>query len=186
MALSVFKRNDTLFSLCGLNCSLCPMFVRGDCVGCRAGSWCATSCRIAPCSVQHGGIDYCLECPEYPCARYDGIDKRDSLISHRNQLKDMEKAKRIGIDAYHGEQRAKAKLLHKLLENYDDGQRDVFYCLAVNMLEVGDIETAIDRAEASAAFVAASGKAALAEYELRRIADEKGVPLELRRWNGPW
>ena len=26
-----FTRDDTLFSLCGLNCSLCPMFVRGDC-----------------------------------------------------------------------------------------------------------------------------------------------------------
>ena len=80
------------------------MFVRGSCIGCRAGSWCATNCHIAPCSVDHGNFDYCFECPEYPCTRYEGIDQRDSLISHRNQLKDMEKARTLGIEAHHEDQ----------------------------------------------------------------------------------
>ncbi|MBR0403657.1 MAG: hypothetical protein IJI68_00325 [Eggerthellaceae bacterium] len=102
------------------------------------------------------------------------------------QLKDIEKAKRIGIDAYRDEQLAKKALLNRLLEDFDDGEHDVFFCLAVNMLEVGDIEIAIDRAGASTDFASASGEAALAERELRLIADEKGVPLELRRWNGSW
>lgn len=181
-----FERNDTLLSLCGLNCSLCPMFVRGDCKGCRAGSWCARFCKIAPCSVRHGGISYCFECPEYPCPRYDGIDKRDSLISHRNQLKDMDKAKRMGIEAYRDEQRAKAALLHRLLDEYDDSTRDVFFCLAANMLEVDDLQTAVDAISASAEGLSTRSKAELAERELRRIATVKDVPLELRTWNGPW
>ena len=181
-----FVRDDVLFSLCGLNCSLCPMFVRGDCTGCRAGSWCAASCKIAPCSVRHGDVDYCFECPEYPCAKYDGIDKRDSLMSHRNQLVDMEKAKRIGIDAYRDEQRAKAALLHRLLDEFDDGRRDVFFCLEANMLALEDLTAAVEKASAQAEGLSSARKAEVAERMLRETAAEKDVPLELRTWNGPW
>ena len=92
MTKNTLKRNDLLFSLCGLNCSLCPSFIRGNCTGCQEGSSCALICEIAPWSIEHGNIDYCFECGEYPCSKYDGIDKRDSLISHKNQLKDMQKA----------------------------------------------------------------------------------------------
>ena len=181
-----FTRDDVLFSLCGLNCSLCPMFVRGSCTGCRAGSWCARSCRMVPCSVKHGGVDYCFECPEYPCKRYDGIDRRDSLISHRNQLRDMDKAKNVDIEAYRDEQRAKASLLRRLLVNYDDGTRDVFFCLAANMLEVSDLQAAVEQADVAAAGLDIGARADLAEGILRRIAAEHDVPLELRTWSGPW
>ncbi len=183
---SAFTRDDVLFSLCGLNCSLCPMYVRGTCTGCRAGSWCAANCRIAPCSVRHGGVEYCFECPEYPCAKYDRIDERDSLISHRNQLSDMEKARRMGIDAYRSVQREKSALLRRLLDGYDDGGRDVFFCLAANMLEVDDLRNAIERADVATMGMEAREKADFAERELRRMAAEKGVPLELRQWDGPW
>ena len=33
-----FNRTDGLFSLCGLNCGLCPMQNRGECSGCFNGS----------------------------------------------------------------------------------------------------------------------------------------------------
>lgn len=181
-----FKRNDPLFSLCGLNCSLCPMFIRGDCTGCRAGSWCAQYCKIAPCSVKHGGVNYCFECSEYPCAKYEGIDQRDSLMSHRNQLTDMAKAKRIGIEAYRAEQREKVAILHQILDEYDDGFMDVFFCLAVNMMEVDDLNTVLEQAKEEARNLDKHGKADLMEKLLQEKADEKGVLLELRKWNGPW
>jgi hypothetical protein len=40
----------------------------------------------------------------------------------------------MGIDAYKEEQRGKKRILDRLLEEYDDGRRDVFFCLAVNLL----------------------------------------------------
>lgn len=46
----------------------------------------------------------------------------------------MAKAKEIGIEAYLKEQREKVKILNRLLEDYDNGRKDVFFCLAVNML----------------------------------------------------
>lgn len=180
--LQEFHRTDGLFSLCGLNCGLCPMQIRGDCSGCFNGSTCYQSCPIAPCSVRHGNVDYCYQCSEYPCKRYDGIDRHDSLISHRNQKRDLAKAKEIGIDAYLGEQRAKKRILNRLLEDYDDGRKDVFFCLAVNMLGVEDLEAVLSMADQMTAGLPLKEKAAYAEKQLRDCATRRAIPLELRKW----
>lgn len=177
-----FCRTDGLFSLCGLNCGLCPMQIRGECSGCFNGSTCYQSCPIAPCSVRHGNVDYCFECPEYPCKRYDGIDRHDSLISHRNQKKDLMKAKAMGIDAYLAEQREKVAILHKLLNNYDDGHRDVFFCLAVNMLEVDDLNRVLTEAVQLPNDMLLNEKTQRVVELLYAVADKRGVPLELRPW----
>ena len=181
MSKAEFKRTDSLFSLCGLNCGLCPMQIRGGCSGCFNGSTCYLTCPIAPCSVRHGNVDYCFHCPEYPCKRYDGIDAHDSLISHRNQKKDMLKAKGMGIDAYLAEQRAKKALLEYMLEEYDDGSRDVFFCLAANMLDVDDLEDVINRADEICMDMTQREKADWLTRRLQACAEERRIPLVLRR-----
>ena len=96
-----FNRPNQLFALCGLNCGLCPMFLNKYCPGCGGGEG-NQSCKIARCSMEHGGVEYCFQCSEYPCPKYDHIDDFDSFITHRNRKSDMEKAKRFGIDTYSG------------------------------------------------------------------------------------
>lgn len=176
-----FNRTDGLFSLCGLNCGLCPMQIRGDCSGCFNGSTCYRSCPIAPCSVRHGNVQYCFECPEYPCKRYDGIDLHDSLISHRNQKRDMVKAKEIGIEAYLAEQRAKRLILERLLADYDDGHSDVFFCLAVNMLAPDDLTKVLAECDRQTGRLPVPERTAFIKQQLRDCAEKKGIPLVLRR-----
>lgn len=180
MTKNEFNRTDGLFSLCGLNCGLCPMQIRGECSGCFNGSTCYLSCPIAPCSVRHGNVDYCYQCSEYPCKRYDGIDRHDSLISHRNQKKDLAKAKEIGIDAYLAEQREKKEILTRLLEKYDDGEKDVFFCLSVNMLPVDDLHFVMEQADTQEDIMSLHEKAEYIEKCLRERAAMKDIPLELR------
>ena len=50
-----FTREETRFSLCGLNCCLCSMYLGGYCPGCGGGAG-NQSCAFARCSLQHGGI----------------------------------------------------------------------------------------------------------------------------------
>lgn len=126
-----FKRKDGSFSLCGLNCGLCPMKIRGSCSGCFTDSPCYSTCPIAPCSVRHGNVEYCYQCEEYPCSRYHGIDEHDSLISHRNQKKDLAKAKSIGIEAYLREQHTKQEILGHLLRMYFNSCRVMPISIAV-------------------------------------------------------
>ncbi len=179
---SEFNRTDGLFSLCGLNCGLCPMQIRGDCSGCFNGSTCYRSCPIAPCSVRHGNVDYCFQCSEYPCKRYDGIDRHDSLISHRNQKRDMAKAREIGIDAYLKEQREKKEILTRFLEDYDDGTKEVFFCLAVNMLAVEDLRNVLSKMDLQIDSLSMHDKSEQLERRLRKCAADKHIPLELRPW----
>lgn len=123
-----FRRTDSLLTLCGLHCNLCPAFVRGECGGCFLDSPCYRICPLAPCSVEHGNVEYCFLCDEYPCKKYERFDRHDSMVLHRHIRKDMDKAKRIGIEAYKEQQREKKKILDRLLEAYDDGNKDVFFC----------------------------------------------------------
>ena len=175
-----FNRTDGVFSLCGLNCGLCPMKIRGGCSGCFNGSTCYQTCPIAACSIRHGNVDYSFQCSKYPCKRYDGIDEHDSLISHKNQKKDLAKAKENGIEDYLDEQRKKKEILTRLLDEYDDGGRDVFFCLAVNMLGVNELLEVLSDLDRQSHVMSLVEKADNAEMMLCKCAENKDIPLELR------
>ena len=136
-------------------------------------------CPFAPCSVEHGDVDYCFECEEYPCKHYDGVDKKDSLITHLNQLKYIEKAKKIGIRRYHEEQLIKIDILKEFLEKYDNGHRDVFFCLAVNLMDIDDLNNVLKQANA----LTVNEKSDSVKQMLIDSASKKGIVLKLRKGN---
>ena len=176
-----FRREDLLFSLCGLNCALCIMKLGGYCPGCGGGAG-NQSCSIACCSLEHGSCDYCFECRGYPCSQYDEITGSDSFITHKNQLKDLEKAKKIGIAAYHAEINAKAVLFQNLLENYNDGRRKTFFALAVNLLEVSDICAAVEKTKAELSTEdTLKERARLVSHYIEEAAERNGIILKLRK-----
>ena len=55
----------------------------------------------------------------------------------------MEKAKRLGIDAYDAEQAEKTNILEVLLYNYNDGRKKTLFCVAVNLLELQELQTVL-------------------------------------------
>ena len=172
-----FERKNQRLSLCGLNCGLCPMLLGNHCGGCGNGS---PSCKIAKCSLEHGEIEYCYECKQYPCEKYEHIDEYDSFITHRHQRRDLEKAKSVGIGAYNLEQTEKAQILSKLLAGYNDGRRKNFYCVAVNLLELSEIQEAMNRIESNdRVFASAKERCAYAAEVFQEIADRKKIKLRL-------
>lgn len=180
-----FERDNLLFSLCGLNCGLCPMHLDGYCPSCGGGEG-NQSCAIARCSLKRGSVAYCFQCPAYPCERYAGIDDYDSFITHFHRIRDMEKAADIGMDAYCAEQREKIRILRQLLNNYNDGRRKRFYCAAVNLLELPDLQQVMTELQQLAERTKENGqpakeKAAYAAKLLQAAADEKQLSLKLRK-----
>ncbi len=93
--------------------------------------------------MKHDSVEYCFQCSEYPCGKYDHIDDFDSFITHRSRRSDMEKAKRFGIDVYNAEQAEKAKMLEVFLSNYNDGRKKTLFCVAVNLLELQELQTVL-------------------------------------------
>ena len=180
-----FNRQNKLFSLCGLNCGLCPMFLNQYCPGCGGGEG-NQSCKIARCSMEHDSVQYCFQCSEYPCEKYDHIDDFDSFITHRNRKSDMEKAKCLGIDAYNAEQAEKANILEVLLSNYNDGRKKTLFCVAVNLLELQELQTVlkeIDR-QPDMETLTLKEKSAFVAGLLQDAAAAKNIDLKLHKKKG--
>ena len=174
-----FIRDDLLFSLCGLNCGLCSMNIGGYCSGC-GGVGGNQSCKIAKCSLEHGKIAYCNQCESFPCEKYPGEDEFDSFITYRNRYRDFEKLKKIGVEAYQEEQREKVAILKELLENYNDGRKKTLFCLAVNLLELDDLRSVMERIKEEKG-LSLKEKAAHIAGLLQEVSAQRGICLKLRK-----
>lgn len=178
-----FERKNQLFSLCGLNCGLCPMLLGNHCGGCGNGN---QSCKIARCSLEHGKIEYCYECKQYPCEKYQHIDDYDIFITSRRQKADLERAKNIGIEQYNLEQQEKIQILSYLLSNYNDGRRKTFFCVTVNLLELSELQEAMKQIQSNDELSLLPFKAqCLYVVEVfQKIAERRNIKLKLikKKW----
>ena len=161
-----FNRKNLFLSFCGLNCGLCPMFLNQYCPGCGGGEG-NQSCKIARCSMEHDSVQYCFQCSEYPCEKYDHIDDFDSFITHRNRKSDMEKANILGI----------------FLSQYNDGRKKTLFCVAVNLLELQELQTVlkeIDR-KPDMETLTLKEKSAFVAGLLQDAAATKNIDLKLHK-----
>ena len=177
-----FERRNQLFSLCGLNCGLCPMRLGNYCGGCGNGN---QSCGIAKCSLEHGKIEYCYECKQYPCEKYQHIDKYDSFITHRRRNADLERAQSMGIEQYNAEQQEKIQILSHLLSNYNDGRRKNFFLRSSQFIRTSELQEALKQIQSNDELSALPFKAQCSYVVevLQKIADKKIIKLKLIKKN---
>jgi hypothetical protein len=179
-------RQNPLFSACGLNCGLCPRHYTAGasrCPGCAGDGFNAVhpACGVLTCA-QKRGLESCCLCEDFPCKKLDGVDQKDSFITHKNQLRDLDKARGIGLEAYAAELDLKVKLLEQLLGGYDDGRRKSFFCTAANLLELRELELAAKQISSEAAACETiKEKAAIAARVLEETAERQGISLKLRK-----
>lgn len=174
-----FTRVETRFSLCGLNCALCSMRQGGYCPGCGGGAG-NQSCAIARCSIQHGGISFCWECPEYPCPRYDGFDGGDSFVPHRSRRQNIAQALEMGLDAYLTQLEEKHAILEVLLSFYNDGRRKTLFHTAVYLLPLEDLRMILAELSSLSEMAACSmlDRASAAAVRLQKAANRRGISLK--------
>ncbi|WP_461208500.1 DUF3795 domain-containing protein [Desulfocurvus sp. DL9XJH121] len=75
----------------------------GGCSGCRAGSGLLPQCAVRDC-VRGRGLDFCHECPEFPCDETGLPPSLLGLWRTNNQ-----RLREVGFTAYLGELRAKPR-----------------------------------------------------------------------------
>ena len=175
-----FARTETRFSLCGLNCALCSMRLGGCCPGCGGGAG-NQSCAIAKCSLAHGGVSFCWECPEYLCPRYEGFDDGDSFVPHRNRQQDVAQARALGLEAYLDRLEKKQAIFEALLNHYNDGRRKTFFNTAVYLLPLEDLQSVMELLESRPELEDRPIKeqALAAVGLLQEVADRRGMSLKL-------
>lgn len=96
----------------------------------------------------------------------------------------MEKARQFGLDAYEADLNEKIAVLEELLKSYDDGRNKSFFCLAVNLFDLQDINDVMYRIgnTADPAYTLKE-KAAVSVRLIKEIAEERGISLKLRKKN---
>lgn len=156
------------------------MLLGNHCGGCGNGN---QSCKIAKCSLEHRKIEYCFECGQYPCEKYQHIDEYDSFITHRRQKVDLEKAQKIGIEQYNLEQQEKAQILAFLLSHYNDGRRKNFFCVAVNLLELAELQEALKQIQSNDELSALpfTAQCLYVAEVFQKIADRRNIELRLNK-----
>lgn len=137
-------RKTPQFSLCGLNCSLCPRYQYdgvSKCPGCGGKGFYLKhpSCAVMTCNKKHDNVEFCFLCSAYPCSKYQKSSQNDSFITYKKVLADFEKVKTCGIAQYTNELAYKTSFLEYLLANCNNGRNKSFYCMAVNLLELDDL-----------------------------------------------
>lgn len=175
------EQDDARLSLCGLNCSICPAMLEGQCSGCSGKE--NMGCRFIRCAGEHGVRDFCFRCAEYPCEQYDTLDEPEEFAARGIQKANLERAGRIGTEAYHKEQKEKTKILHFLLSQFGDGRNDQLFCAAVNMLDLQELQELLTDIVHSPELHSSSAgdKGRLAARKTRELAERKGISLSLHR-----
>ena len=92
----------------------------------------------------------------------------------------MARAQELGLDAYIDELRAKRAILDKLLANYNDGRRKTFYCAAVYLLPLEDLQSAMTVLEGQPE-CSVKERAAAAVKLLQEAADSHDICLKLNK-----
>lgn len=149
-----YYRPNPLFSLCGLNCALCPRYHTdgsSKCSGCGGKDFhlLHPSCAIINCSKQHDNVNYCCYCKDYPCKRYEDCGQQDSFITYRNVVSDFHRLSCIGEDAFILELNRKKEILTCLIEHHNDGRSKAFFCLAVNLLPLDALIDLMNKLESN-------------------------------------
>ena len=92
-----YQRQYPSFSLCGLFCGLCPIHhMENGCPGCGGGDG-HQPCAVIRCGREHGGPEFCCDCPAYPCERYLEPPLYDQLLPSRNARRDLDRLKAEGL-----------------------------------------------------------------------------------------
>jgi hypothetical protein len=141
------------------------------------------SCKVINCNLKRENVEFCFECSEFPCEKYIEPSENDSFITYVNVLKDFEKAKEKGTKDYIKELNEKMKFLNILLENYNDGRRKKFYCLAINLLDLDDIKEIMEHTNNTREILISNqkDKAKYITTLFKEKADERGIELVLRK-----
>ena len=95
----------------------------------------------------------------------------------------MDRLISIGTERYHSEPKEKMQILRYLLDNFNDGRRKSFFCMAVNLIEIEDLKSAVKEIEeeVSGKELTVKEKAVISVEILKSAAARKNIVLKLRK-----
>ena len=174
--------------VCGLSCRLCPGYVmktKSRCPGCKTKWRFGGPCSILHCAVKRN-IEFCGNCDDSKICekwkRHREIGKeQDSFKCYQKLEDDIVFIQKNGLAEFRRTQKAREKLLWKMLNNFNEGRSKSYYCLVATVLEARELEEALKEAKNRSKGLDIKEKAKLLHSIFDEIALKKNYSLKLRR-----
>ncbi|AII61322.1 DUF3795 domain-containing protein [Dehalococcoides mccartyi] len=181
-----FQKEHPGIALCGLDCYACPRYHTigsSRCPGC-AGKYFSEkhpSCGFISCAFKHGRLESCGLCPEIDtCNRITRlktvIKDQPGYPSYQNRIANLIKIKGTGFEAFADTCIHKEALLKTLIDKYNDGRKKAFYCRAVQLLPLPDLENLLDE-NAKKGYKSVDDAALAVSNSLKELANKLGIEV---------
>lgn len=147
MKANLTKKYPTI-GCCGIDCGLCPRYHtdgKSKCPGCGGIDFFEKhpSCSIITCCAKNNQLETCADCMDFPCKKMINWDLADSFVTHKNSLTNLHSIIENGLPSFIRQQNMRIELLERIINEYDDGRSKSFFCLALTLLPINNIKTAI-------------------------------------------
>jgi hypothetical protein len=183
------KKSYIEIGACGLSCRLCPAFHReskSKCEGCKSEFRIGAACPFYTCAVKKKSIDFCGLCDENStCNRWRKFremgKQHDSFVCYQRLEDNINFIQKNGVEAFEMQQKIRADLLRAILKEFNEGRSKTFYCIAATILEIGELESVLEKARAKSKELDIKAKSEVMHLLLNEIAENKNYFLKLRK-----
>lgn len=183
------KINHPEIGVCGLSCSLCPMYhskSASRCAGCKSVGRMKVGCSFITCAVKKRGIEFCWQCPDNEaCERWHEHRvwgrSHDSFVCYQRLESNIDFVEDHGIFAFAADQKRREDLLSEMLAEFNEGRSRSYYCIAATVMDIPEIKEAIAQARDISAGEDVKTRSKALHAILDKIAQDRKYSLRLRR-----
>ncbi|MGE5637825.1 MAG: DUF3795 domain-containing protein [Chloroflexota bacterium] len=183
------KINHIEIGICGLSCRLCPAYyreTRSKCGGCKSQYRMGAPCPFHNCALKKKNVEFCGFCSEnISCNRWrkhrEMGKQHDSIVSYQKLETNIDFIRKRGLEEFEKQQKAREKIVQSMLSEFNEGRSKTFYCIAATMLEIDELEKALDEAREKSINLNLKTKAKIMHSILNTIAEDKNYVLRLRK-----
>lgn len=131
-------------------------------------------------------MEFCWDCADSgTCEKWrrhrEAGNAHDSFKSYQKLEADIAFVKSEGVQVYDSQQRAREALLRRLLDGFNEGRSKSYYCVASTVMEIPELEDALEEAATRSGSLAAKDRAGVIHSLLDGIALKNGYRLVLRK-----
>ncbi len=174
--------------ICGLSCRLCPHYHTegaSRCGGCKTESRMGAGCPFITCA-QKKGIEFCWDCEEKKtCEKWakhrKAAKKADSFKCYQKLDEDIAVIQKNGAGEFEETQIKREYLLKEMLREFNEGRSKSYYCIAVTIMETGELEEALTQAHKKSDGLEIKEKSKVLHSILDEIAEQRNYFLKLRK-----
>ncbi len=183
------KIEHSKIGICGLYCGLCPMFhSEGEsrCGGCKSEGRMTVGCVFITCAVKRKGVEFCWDCDEDAvCSRWrkhrESGKEHDSFKCYQKLEDDIHFIRKNGVGEFEKSQEIRESLLKDMLREFNEGRSKTYYCIAATVLEIDELEKALNEARSRSNSLEIKEKSGLLHSLLDKVSEEKNYRLKLRK-----